>query len=296
MPFVPPQSGFDNSSVVIFPKYITNVNSVEILREYPITGLNEGDNVLATGRQYVGDGFGGIYSWAPNVNGEDDDYTTIIPDELTEADNGRWKLVNWNLPGPQGAVGPQGPVGVQGPEGETGEPGLQGPPGNLTDIVGAVKVIAHANVPAGWVLANGQELTRAGYPECFAAIGATFGAANDTVFNVPNLNGKMIIGANEDFVFGTTGGQKEVTLTLTQIPSHRHLNGVVDSNDALFNHGGAAAVPTLGGSIDGNSASGTREGWTTYAAGTSTTAEGQAAAHSVMNPWLALNYIIRVLP
>lgn len=59
---------------------------------------------------------------------------------------------------------------------------------------------------------------------------------------------------------GTTGG---TALSESQLPAHFHGNGVVDAVDKLFNHGGIAASPTMGDSIDGNSASGTREGKTT---------------------------------
>lgn len=59
---------------------------------------------------------------------------------------------------------------------------------------------------------------------------------------------------------GETGG---TSLTESQLPAHFHGNGVVDAHDNLFNHGAIAASPTMGDSIDGNSASGTREGKTT---------------------------------
>ncbi len=71
---------------------------------------------------------------------------------------------------------------------------------------------------------------------------------------------------------GVTGG---TALTEAQLPSHFHGNGVVDAVDKLFNHGGIAASPTMGDSIDGNSASGTREGRTT------TVGSGATHNHSV---------------
>jgi hypothetical protein len=62
-----------------------------------------------------------------------------------------------------------------------------------------------------------------------------------------------------------TGTSGNTVLTINQMPAHTHLNGVVDKNDNLFNHGGAAASPTMANSIDGNSSDGTREGTTTSA-------------------------------
>lgn len=71
---------------------------------------------------------------------------------------------------------------------------------------------------------------------------------------------------------GTTGG---TALTEAQLPAHKHLNGVVDKNDNLYNHGGAAAAPSMASSIDGNSSDGVREGWTT------TVGSGDTHNHSV---------------
>lgn len=75
-----------------------------------------------------------------------------------------------------------------------------------------------------------------------------------------HLHAITVDAGGEHFHTGATGG---TALTLEQMPKHKHLNGVVDKNDSLYNHGGAPANPTKGSSIDGNSSSGTREGWTT---------------------------------
>jgi hypothetical protein len=102
---------------------------------------------------------------------------------------------------------------------------------------------------------------------------------------------------------GTVG---ETTLTIEQIPQHEHMNGVVDKNDNLFNHGGVPAVPGLANSIDGNSSNGTREGKTTQVGGgmphTHDLTQELGGAHShlitvdeleVVQPYYALCYIMK---
>src|SRR3546814_2359372 len=82
---------------------------------------------------------------------------------------------------------------------------------------------------------------------------------------------------------------------------------LVDAVDKLFNHGGVAANPTMGDSIDGNSASGTREGKTsiigegephahsiTIDAGGSHTHTGSTASSGHIPPFFAKIYIMRV--
>lgn len=103
---------------------------------------------------------------------------------------------------------------------------------------------------------------------------------------------------------GSTGG---TSLTTNQLPSHFHGNGVVDAVDKLFNHGGIAASPTMGDSIDGNAASGTREGKTTAVgdgdphshtvtidSGGSHAHTGSTASVGHIPPFFAKIYIMRI--
>lgn len=52
------------------------------------------------------------------------------------------------------------------------------------------------NIPSGWALCNGNN-------------------------NTPDLRDKFVLGAS-NYTVGATGGEKEVTLTVAQIPSHSH--------------------------------------------------------------------------
>ena len=38
----------------------------------------------------------------------------------------------------------------------------------------------------------------------------------------PDLRDKFVLGAGKDYTVGATGGEKEVILTIAQIPSHNH--------------------------------------------------------------------------
>lgn len=117
------------------------------------------------------------------------------------------------------------------------------------------------NIPEHWALCDGNN----GTPN----LSGTFvRAAGPGV--APHSSGGSATHRHEVALSGPhlhTGTVQETVLTLDQIPSHRHLNGVVDKNDSLYNHGAADAVPTRGSSIDGNSSSGVREGYTTEVGG-----------------------------
>lgn len=88
-------------------------------------------------------------------------------------------------------------------------------------IVGEIRALAHATVPTGWLLCDGSEVSRAAYAVLYAAVGDLWGNGNGTTtFNLPPAN-IFLLGSGENAV-GDTGGQKTVTLTTDQMPTHDH--------------------------------------------------------------------------
>lgn len=63
-----------------------------------------------------------------------------------------------------------------------------------------------ASIPSGWVLCDGNNGT-------------------------PNLKGRFVVGAGNNYSVNTTGGANSVTLTTNQMPSHNH-TGTTNSNGA----------------------------------------------------------------
>lgn len=99
------------------------------------------------------------------------------------------------------------------------------PPGTIVPFAGP-------NVPGyqlnNYLLCNGQAVSRAGFPDLFAAIGTVWGIGDgSTTFNVPDLLGLSLFGKSAGGTFGTLGadGGSE-THTHTQSP-HTHAIGVL---------------------------------------------------------------------
>lgn len=66
---------------------------------------------------------------------------------------------------------------------------------NNTQPAGEVAAFARNTAPDGWLVCNGQAVSRTTYARLFAAIGTTFGAGNgSSTFNVPDLRGEFIRG------------------------------------------------------------------------------------------------------
>ena len=95
------------------------------------------------------------------------------------------------------------------------------------EMAGEIKMWAGNKIPNGWLLCDGSEISKTKYPKLYAAIGNLWGTPNSSSnFKLPNLNGKVPVGYNSsdtDFAtVGKSGGEKTHTLTVDEMPSHRH--------------------------------------------------------------------------
>lgn len=93
-------------------------------------------------------------------------------------------------------------------------------------ITGEVRAFGGQTAPPGWVICNGQTLSKNLYTNLFNAIGYTYGGSENN-FQVPDLRGRSVVGAGQltggsNYPLGSQGGQETVKLTSSQIPSHAH--------------------------------------------------------------------------
>lgn len=93
-----------------------------------------------------------------------------------------------------------------------------------------------------YVPATGQLLSVNQYAALYSLIGATYGSESNSNFKLPDLRGRVIIGANTDGTFpaGKKGGQASVTLTMDQLPQHQFF-----IPSAAVNLSGIKATTTL---------------------------------------------------
>lgn len=64
-------------------------------------------------------------------------------------------------------------------------------------IAGDLKATARAAAPEGWLMCEGQAISRSTYKTLFAAIGTTYGKGDGaTTFNVPDLRGRVPVGVD----------------------------------------------------------------------------------------------------
>lgn len=89
--------------------------------------------------------------------------------------------------------------------------------------VGEVRPFAGSDVPTGWLLCNGQAVSRTDYAELFSVIGTTYGSGDgSTTFNVPDMRNRFLVGAGDEYSLNSKGGEKTHTLTINEMPKHDH--------------------------------------------------------------------------
>jgi hypothetical protein len=127
-----------------------------------------------------------------------------------------------------------------------------------------------ASIPAGWGLCNGTN----GTPDLRDRfiVGAGGGLAVAAVGGSATHNHTATTsGAGEHTHAVTVAGH---AITESQMPAHKHSNGICDAGVAMYNRGHTPANPTAPDSVDNNSSTGVNEGWT------STIGGGQPHTHS----------------
>ena len=156
-----------------------------------------------------------------------------------------------------------------------------GMPTGDTFPIGAITSYAGSIAPTNWLICDGSAISRTTYADLFNAIGITYGAGNgSTTFNLPDLQGKIPVGKdttqNEFDTLGETGGEKTHTLTIDEMPSHKH-DMKVKQNASSFSDGYPAGGNTYEYSESDYPIQNT----------------GGGQPHNNLQPYITLNYIIK---
>jgi microcystin-dependent protein len=137
----------------------------------------------------------------------------------------------------------------------------------------------------GWLLCDGSQVPQVSYPGLYALIGTTFGVGAAGMFVLPDLRGRVVVGAGPGPGLtvrnpGDQGGAETVTLTDLQsgLPSHSH---PPLSRNFFFDFTPAASGVTLPPGTNDAAADAT----TGLAGGTPA-----AQSHENMPPWACPGY------
>ena len=194
---------------------------------------------------------------------------------------------------------------------------------------GTILEYAGASAPSGFLLANGQAVSRTTYATLYGICGTTYGVGDgSTTFNVPDRRGR--VGAGYDpsnatglltgstaqgasaAALGNSGGEQAHTQAGTEMVAHNHPASSSSSSSSVVTDPGHAHVAKFGNTPSGGSFPYTSTGAasgevdvpttatttgvtvaTTTTTTTTTSDTGGGNAFNVVQPTIILNYIIK---
>ena len=195
---------------------------------------------------------------------------------------------------------------------------------------GSIVGFGGSSAPTGWLLCDGSAVSRTTYSDLFSAISTAYGVGDgSSTFNVPNLKGKVPVGrdaADASFdALAETGGASTVTLATSDIPSHNHTQNAHTHTQNSHTHTQNSHTHNLHSPVDGGLIGSTIGGFGSYytrmnigdstnnlwiAAGSTATNQnttatnqnttatntttGGGGAHSNLQPYVVINYIIAI--
>jgi len=150
-----------------------------------------------------------------------------------------------------------------------------------------------------WMICNGLQISRTTYSALFTAIGTTYGIGDGaTTFNVPDFRAKMPLGhLSGSYEIGLSGGAATTTLATANLPAHNHaatgltLTSFSTSFPYLTTTVTGAAVMRDGSDTLLYQSTSVNEG----TIGGNTANTGSGTAFNTISPFLAIQYIIKVL-
>ena len=156
-----------------------------------------------------------------------------------------------------------------------------------------IRIFAGNFAPRNWAFCDGQLLQISQNTALFSLLGTTYGGDGETVFALPNLQGRAAMhpGSGPGLTsrsLGQSGGTETVTLTSEHMGPHSHALEANDAAAANEDDPGSNTVPgiTVGARIYGSSAN-----LVAMADGAVGDAGG-GQAHTNLQPYLSLHYII----
>ena len=154
--------------------------------------------------------------------------------------------------------------------------------------IGSVVAFAGSIAPSGYLICDGSAVSRSTYAKLFAIIGTTYGSGNgSTTFNVPDLRGRVAVGKNAGSFasLGATGGEENHTLTINEMPAHKHTTSVNSNSEAT----------TIGGYAANTQSTffGTDRGPVSNNYDSAMQSTGGGAAFNNLQPYIVLNQIIK---
>jgi microcystin-dependent protein len=149
--------------------------------------------------------------------------------------------------------------------------------------IGELRIFPWAAIPPGWLACDGALISIDSNQALFSLIGQTYGGDGQTTFGLPDLRGRVPLGAAPRVPTGDRSGEEATTLSTNEMAAHVHAVQAVAGAGTTAEPAGAllAGAPIWGPDQD-----------PTPLATATVVATGGGLPHPNMQPSLALNICI----
>ena len=157
-------------------------------------------------------------------------------------------------------------------------------------FLGETRIFSFIFAPKGWAQCNGQLLPINQNQALFSLLGTTFGGDGRVNFALPDLRGRVPIHVGGGHTLGERAGTQAHTLSIAELPDHKHLLRV-SSDTARLQAPTNAALAGASFNAYSSPVVSNSENLTSMHPGTIGTVGG-GQAHLNMQPFLVLNVCI----
>ena len=165
-------------------------------------------------------------------------------------------------------------------------------------MVGEIRMFAGNYPPNGWAFCDGSLISISENDVLFTLIGTTYGGDGQNTFALPDFRGRAPISVSSGNSMGQMGGTETVTLTVSQIPAHRHpmqvanVPGTTNIPSPGVMPAKAADIEFPGGTKQVMTYAKDNAGGKITVNPQSVSVVGQSYPHNNMKPYVGINYII----
>lgn len=160
-------------------------------------------------------------------------------------------------------------------------------------FIGEIRIVGFNFAPRGWAMCDGQVMPATQNLALYGLLGTAFGGDGLSTFALPNLQGRVPMGtgpgpALTPRTLGESGGATDVTLSLSQLPSHTHALVASSSPASSRSPSGTALARSRNGSAYQTTVN---QNLANMAPGAVSPAGG-GQPHNNMQPYLAMYFVI----
>jgi microcystin-dependent protein len=162
---------------------------------------------------------------------------------------------------------------------------------SISPFTGAMMMWPTATAPTGFLVCNGQAVSRVTYAALFVVLGTVFGVGDgSTTFTLPDYRDRSPVGAGTLYATNAKGGSKDAI-----IPSHTH--AVTDPGHlhgfSSAQQGSVTNFTGGGGSVVYYASATTAANTGTAVTGISIVAAGVSATDANLSPYIGIYFIIK---